>query len=126
MAVVDLHTLWINTASDLSDFVALTAASGLSGGSSTDVAYQVSASGRQRAIITGKSLSTYKVSCDGVSPSELAWLRAHEAVLCCFRDLYGQKLYGMYTATPWTGRVVGAWMPTELDITEVSHSEAVV
>lgn len=126
MAVVSLHTLWINAASDLSDFLALQYASGLSGGSSTSVTYQVMASGRQRAIVTGSSLRTYKVSCDGVTPAELAWLRAHEAVLCCFRDPYGQKLYGMFTATPWTGKVPGALTSTELDVTEVSHSEAVV
>lgn len=126
MAVVNLSTLWINDATDPADFIALRSAAELSGGSSTDVTYQVMASGRQRAIVTGKSLSTYKASCGGVTPAEMAWLRAHEARLCCFRDPYGQKLYGMFTATPWVGLGRSSWMPTELDITEVSHSEAVV
>ena len=125
MAAVDLVTVWINAADDPSDGVALIAATRLSRTQQTSAEFQQTPV-RQRMVVTGvPRLRTWTLDCDGVTDAELKWLRDHEAVLCCFRDPTGDKMYGSWSVTSDSPFWSSGWSKFEMTITEITYSEAV-
>lgn len=124
---VDLSAVFLNTAADPSDMLALVYAGeslAVSSSARAEVRQLVS---RRRMIRRGGDVAeSFGVTFPRCTPVQVGWLRAHTAVLLCVRDHVGTKFFGFYAEVP---REVPTMYrdraSVRLQIESVTYSEAV-
>ena len=101
---VDLCAIFINSAVDLADFIAVEYA-GETIAPSTRAEVEVRRlANRVRLIRKGSGavavLESLQVTFERCAPEQVAWLRDHVGALVCVRDHVGGKFFGVYTEVP--------------------------
>lgn len=126
MAMVELSTVWLNVASNLSECIALPAWVDTGRSETIGIDYRVTSSGRVRQVTTPAHSKTWSVSVDWCPPDVVAWLIAHRGILLCARDPAGGKMYGSYPTVDYP-HIKAPCDPSSmsLTLTEITHSEAV-
>ncbi len=98
MAALNLDTLWINARVDgvWSDFIELTSTSGLQQNPSVNMRVRDATGNRRIGTILPGGGEAWQVSSALGSWDEARWIRTHIGQLLCFRDPFGQKIFGAY------------------------------
>lgn len=129
---LDLSSIWLNTASDLSDVRAFSyIGDSLSANTSARVEVRQLANRRRlirqggtaTAVDLAESVQVTLVRCDR---EEVAWLRLRTGVLMCVRDHVGSKFFGVWREAPREVQSADRdRIDVRLSIEQVTHSEAV-
>lgn len=127
MATLQLDCVFLNLASDLSDFQSFPLMSSLKISTSQPGEVRTMANGRRRLVRTAGKPRTAIVDLSHCTRTQVDWLEQHVGDLVCVRDDRGRKFYGVYLSvdvdeTPTNTDDGG----TSLSLTEVTHSEAAV
>lgn len=127
MARLDLRTVWINAAIDgvWSDVIELVSTSGLQQTETSNMRVRNATGNRVLVTILPGGSSTWQIDCKLASIDEVIWLRRHRGQLLCFRDMHGQKVFGVYPEIPRNPYTNGEHFTVSLTVTQVEHSEAV-
>ncbi len=123
MASVSLDTVWLSSASDLTDNLATDSLATLTLAPVTQGTVRLYANGRTRAIAQAGKSQHASVQILACSRADIAWIEAHAGVLVLVRDPLGRKFYGIYYAPTIIERPVELTADVALDLTEVTHSE---
>lgn len=129
---LDLTAIFLNAAEDPADFMAFEyigdsyrVDDSLGGG--VEHGY---ASGRSRSWSTDDDVTAVPLTLVYLTEDQITWLRGHRGQTVCFRDAYGEKVYGAYHAVPLQRSTMPPGHPatvhqTTLQIESVYHSEEV-
>lgn len=126
MASVDLGCVFLNLASDPSDFQSFPLMSSLKVSTTQPGEVRKMANGRLRMVRQAGKPRTLSVDLPHCTRAQLDWLEEHVGDLMCVRDDRGRKFYAVYLTTdvdetPYDTDDGG----TSLSMSEVSFSEAV-
>lgn len=125
MATVSLVTLWLNDAEDLSDVLATDALSTLTLAPQTQGAVRLYANGRTRSITRAGKSQNATIKILNCARADVQWVEDHAGRLLLVRDPLGRKFYGVYYVPTITERPFELTADIALELTEVTHSEAV-
>lgn len=124
---LDLRTVWLNLASDLTDSVAFPSMASLAFAKAAQPEVRRLAGGRRRLLRRVGDVRTFSLTLPGLDRAQVAWLEGHVGDVVCVRDDRGRKVYGVYTQVevqeyPTRPDLAGA----SVTLVEVHHAEAVV
>lgn len=87
------------------------------------VASRQYAGGNFRAVSTPGVQQTAKVELNFCTDAQTAWLKAHQGVLCCFRDPRGGRFHGFYADSTFAPRfILDSWI-VPFTVTGVTYNE---
>ena len=95
---VTLRTVWLNLATDLSDYVSFPAMSALSVDPVQPGQVQRLAGGRLRLTLRTGLGQTTQATLPFCDRTQVAWVEGHIGQVVCIRDDRGRKSYGTYLA----------------------------
>ena len=124
MATVTLKTVWLNLASDPSQYLSLPLTTAV------DLSPSTPGEDRQygtllRAITTGVTQRQAKVSVAALEPADVAIIRAWDGLTICYRDDSGMKFFGTYRSPQIVRHQYDANSDVSFTVTETSFSEVV-
>lgn len=125
MPSVTLQTLWLNLATDLTDYQSFQFMSALGSSPQQNVAINSYAGGRQRAIRTPGTAQQLGATLPACTPGQRAWLEQHAGELMCARDDRGRKFYGLYTSPSTAEHQYNDEADVDITINEVTVTEVV-
>lgn len=126
MSTVALTTVWLNLASDPSDYKQLVSTSGLTRLQATPAEVRALAGGRFRLIRHGSQSWTWGVSLPFCTRAEVDWLEAKEGLTVCARDDLGHKFFAVWTSTPVAESTFSDdEAAVEITLQEITYSEVV-
>lgn len=100
MAVVTLSTVHVNSLAvdgTWSEHMVLMSASGLQQSETGNMRKRDATGNRSIITILPGDTETWTIDCGIADPVEVAWLRQFRKKLCCFRDMDGNRIFGVYT-----------------------------
>lgn len=124
---LNLQTVWLNLASDLTDMVSFPSMASLSFAKAAQPEVRRLAGGRHRLLRRVGDVRTFSLSLPGIDRDQVAWLEGHVGDVVCVRDDRGRKVYGTYTQVEvqeYSTRPDLA--AASLTLVEVHHAEAVI
>lgn len=128
MALLTLDTVWINAKDadgQWSDVIELASASGLDQTETSNMRVRAATGDRSVVTILPGGTSTWRLTCNLAVADEVAWLRAHRGQMLCFRDMHGEKIFGVISEVPRSPLTDGVHFGLTVTITQLDHSEAV-
>jgi hypothetical protein len=124
MATVALATVWLNLASDLSDYQSFSFMSDLEVTPEVDGEARRYAGGRIRLVRKGNLTHSFHISLPSCTRTQVEWLTTNTGQLMLVRDDRGRKVWGVYFKAP-TIEISGEdCADVTIDFVEITHSEA--
>ncbi|HBJ72820.1 MAG TPA: hypothetical protein DDY88_03725 [Actinobacteria bacterium] len=126
MASVTLLTVWINLASDLSDYRSFSMLSSLRVVKDKPGSVNTYASGRRRLVLKAGGGYSIDLTLPQLTRDEIDWLDLHVGDLVLVRDDRGRKIWCTYLSLPIDedGSDI-AYGDGSLSLVEITHSEIV-
>lgn len=125
MAIIHLHTAWLNLASDLSQKLVIQFATQIDPQPKTAAEFRSYGQNRWRLATTGATQRSQVISAVAVTPAELALLRAWTAKTVLYRDDSGEKFYGAYLDPQIKRHQYDVNADVSFTVMELTHSEVV-
>lgn len=126
MASVTLDTVWINLASDPSDYRSFPLMSALNVTPTQPGEVRQLASGRARLVLkAGGVKHTISASLPLLDRTDVEWLEARAGQIVCVRDDRGRKVWAAYLSSPTDENQGLATADVSLSLTEVTHTDVV-
>lgn len=123
-AAVDLATVWLNPAADLSDGRAFPTLGALTVTTAREGEFRRYTSGRFRTVLRPGSTRTAEIQLASLDREAVAWLELHVGDLLCVRDHVGRKFYGAFLSVPAVEHRYNTEADVTLTLTEITHTEA--
>jgi hypothetical protein len=126
MTTVTLATVWLNLASDLSDYEYFSNMSSLQADKEQVGEAREYANGRIRLVLKSAVKRSIHVTLPVCTRAQIEWLEDNAGSLMCVRDDRGRKFWGTYFTLAVTERSEDIDSgDVTFDFREVTHSEAV-
>lgn len=126
MTTITIDTVWINVASDPSDYRSFDLMSELNVTSTQPGDVRQLASGRARLVLrAGGVKRTINAKLPLLDRTDVEWLEERAGVLVCVRDDRGRKIWATFLTVPVDENQGLATADVSLSLVEVTHSEIV-
>lgn len=126
MTTITLTTVWINVASDPSDYRSFPLMSELNVTSTQPGDVRQLASGRARLVLrAGGVKRTVTAALPALDRDDVEWLEDRAGQLLCVRDDRGRKIWATFFAAPVDENQGLTTADVTLTLVEISHEEAV-
>lgn len=125
MATVTLTTLWLNDATDLTDYRSFPLMNQLRATPQTPGEVRLYANGRFRSIKRAGAQQQLAATLAACDRDQVDWIEAHAGRLLLVRDDRGRKFYGTYYGPTIDEHPYDDEADVTLTLVEISHSEAV-
>lgn len=125
-AEVALTTVWLNLASDLSDYQTFPSMSSLNVTTKRPGEARVNANGRTRLIRKPANMQTFSLSLPSCTRAQINWLELNAGKLMLVRDDRGRKVWCVYfepSVEETSGDIDQG--DVTLSLVEITYSEAV-
>lgn len=126
MTTVALTTVWLNLATDLSDYQSFSYMSGLNVNTMRPGTDREYANGRLRLVLNGSTRRTFQLTLPACTRDQIDWLELHTAELMLVRDDRGRKVWGTYFKMSVSEKSADTDSgDVEIEFKQITHSEAV-
>ena len=125
MTAVTLSTIVLNDAEDPADLLVLDRMTKYRRNPAKAGRVQRVAGGGFRAVVQAGTAGSWRITASKVPLTALAWLEAHQGRVVCVRDDAGRKAFGVYLEVPSEDVARPRTANVDLEVVEVTWSEAV-